>query len=107
MNLNAFIPAALGLVLAATPALAQLPDQRPDQRIMALSISDLDLATPQGQKELNSRIDRAIRDVCQTSRKATGTRLMSEETRTCIAKARASARAQVAAAMAQQSQQGG
>lgn len=74
MNLNAFIPAALGLVLAATPALAQLPDQRPDQRIMALSISDLDLATPQGQKELNSRINRAIRDVCQTSRKATGTR---------------------------------
>lgn len=107
MNLIAFTPAVLGLALAAPPALAQLPEQNPQQRITNLSVSDLDLATPQGQKELNWRINRAIRDVCQTGRQATGTRVMSHEARDCIAKARASAQAQVALKMAEQARKGG
>lgn len=107
MKLFALTPAVLGMALAATPALAQSPQPGSEQRILSFSVSDLDLATPKGQKELNWRINRAIRDVCQTGRHATGTRLMSEEAKTCIAKARASAQAQVAQKMAEQGQKGG
>jgi UrcA family protein len=93
MKLIATATATIGLTLAATPALAQTPEQR----TVTFQTSDIDLATPKGQKELNRRIDRAIRDVCQTRNLATGSRVPAPETTTCISQARNSAQAQAQA----------
>lgn len=107
MKLFALTPAVLGMALAATPALAQIADKSERQRVTNISVDDLDLATPQGQKELNWRMNRAVRDVCQTGRHAIGTRVMSHDARGCIAQARASVQAQVALKMAEQTRKGG
>jgi UrcA family protein len=103
MKLIACVPAALGLVLAATPALAELPEQR----TVTFTTSDIDLATPKGQKELNWRIERAVRNVCQTHITNSSSRILSEDAKTCIAKARSSAQQQVARIMANEGQKGG
>jgi UrcA family protein len=107
MKCIALAPAAFVMALAVTPAAAQLPDQSDAPRALTFSVSDLDLATPKGQKELDWRISRAIREVCQTTAITTGTRVMSPETRACITEARASIKAQVAQITAEQSQKGG
>jgi UrcA family protein len=103
MKLIAHATAALGLVLAATPALAELPEAR----TVTFTTSDIDLATPKGQKELNWRVARAVRNVCQTGDRTTGSRIMTAEARACIAKARNSALQQVAALIAAKEQKGG
>lgn len=102
MKLIALAPAALGLVLAATPALAELPEQR----TATFTTSDLKLGTPEGQKELNWRIERAVRNVCQIGRRDAGTRILTEDAKACITKARNSARQQVAALMAGEGRKG-
>jgi UrcA family protein len=102
MKLIAFAPAALGLVLAATPALAQLPDQR----TVTFTTSDINLATTEGQKELNWRIERAVRNVCQVGYRAQGSRILTDDVKVCITKARNSAQQQVAALMAGQGKKG-
>ncbi|MFN3990293.1 MAG: UrcA family protein [Erythrobacter sp.] len=102
MKLIALAPAALGLALAATPALAQLPEQR----TVTFTTSDINLATPRGQKELNWRIDRAIRHVCQLGHRDAGSRILTDDARTCITKARNSAQQQVAALMAAEARKG-
>jgi UrcA family protein len=103
MNLIATIPAALGLVLAAAPALAETPQQR----TVTFTTSGIDLATPAGQKELNWRIERAVRNVCDTQTADTNSRILSAEAKACIAKARSSAQRQVARIMASEGQKGG
>ena len=103
MTLIASATAALGLVLAATPALAQLPELR----TAIITTSDINLATPQGQKELNWRIDRAIRNVCQLGYRDMSGRILTDDAKTCIAKARSSAQAQVARLTASEAQKGG
>lgn len=102
MKLIALAPAALGLVLAATPALAQMPEQR----TVEVSTSGLKLGTPEGQKELNWRIERAVRDVCQIAPRDAGSRILTEDAKTCLAKARNSAQQQVAALMAAERNKG-
>ncbi|WP_298470816.1 UrcA family protein [uncultured Erythrobacter sp.] len=88
--------AALGLV--ATPAFAG-PAKGESTSV---SFAGLDLETAEGQKILQARIDSAARSVCQVDRIRTGTRLKSSEARDCYAKARASAKRQVATAIADQ-----
>ncbi len=95
--------AAFGLVLAATPALAETPEQRS----VTFSVAAIDLSTPKGQRELNGRINRAVRDVCQTASLTTGSRILPQDAQDCIAKARASAARQVARLMAAESAKGG
>lgn len=102
MKRNAFAPAALGLVLAATPALAELPEQR----TVTFTTGDLKLTTPEGQKELSWRIERAVRDVCQISARDAGSRMLTADAKACIAKARNSAQQQVAALMAAEARKG-
>ena len=85
--------AAIGLAGAAiSPALAG------EVQTMTISVStdDLDLGTVKGQKTLDQRVEKAVRGVCRTTSVTTGSRIMSEETRTCLAKARSDARRQVA-----------
>lgn len=96
MKLFASAAAALGLALAAAPTLANAPKQR----MATITTSDIDLATPKGHKELNRRIDRAVRSVCQINNLAAGSRTLTHEAHTCIAKARTSAQSQVARIMA-------
>lgn len=56
----------------AAPALAQSADMTtvtaPHGRSIAVSTSDLDLASADGQRELDERLWRAARDVCSFTR---------------------------------------
>jgi UrcA family protein len=103
MKLIASATAALGLVLAATPALAELPEKR----TATFGTGDIDLSTQQGQKEINWRIDRAVRHVCQIGASNPNARLLSKDAQDCVAKARSSAQQQVARLMSAESEKGG
>lgn len=98
MKTFALATAALGLAVTATPALAG-PSDRPVEKV---STAGLDLATPAGQKLLERRITRAAKSVCQVDQVRTGTRLKRAANQACVAKARASAKRQVAAMIADQ-----
>ncbi len=100
--------AAAGIAAsAATPAFANAISQDPEGRMVALvNTTDLDLATAEGQRELDQRVNRAVRAVCRTTNIATGTRIISREAQDCLANARKSARQQVAALKAAE-QRGG
>ncbi len=85
--------AAIGLAGAAiSPALAG------DVQTMTISVqtADLDLGTAAGQKTLDQRVEKAVRSVCRTTSVQSGSRVMSQEARACLAKARSDARQQVA-----------
>ncbi len=95
--------AAIGLAGAAvTPAFAQ----QFDHRTASVSYADVDLGTAKGQKILDRRIEKAVRNVCRATNLDTGTRIMSNDALNCLAKARADAKRQVAALKANE-QRGG
>lgn len=92
--------AALGLAGAAiTPALAG----NTDRMTMTVSIADIDLATAKGQRALDQRLEKAVRTVCRATDPTTGSRILSQESRACVAKARASVKQQLAALSAKTS----
>lgn len=95
--------AALGLASAAiSPALAG------NAQTLTIDVltSDIDLNTAQGQKTLDQRVEKAARHVCRTTSITTGSRMMNQSTRACLAKARSDARQQIAA-LALEQQRGG
>ena len=92
MKTLALATATIGLAFTATPAFAGEADV-PTQEV---SISGLDLDTAAGQRMLDQRIERAARNVCRYDEQRVGTRIRSNEARACLAKARASAKQQVA-----------
>jgi UrcA family protein len=95
--------AALGLAGAAiSPALAG-DIQKTTIRV---STSDIDLGTAKGQKILDKRVEKAVRQVCRTTSLTTGSRMMSRDALACLAKARTDAKRQVAARTLEQ-QRGG
>ena len=95
--------AALAFAGAAiTPAMAG----NAEKMKVYVNTSDLDLGTAKGQKALDQRVEKAVRHVCRTTDINTGTRVMSQEARTCLAKARTDAKQQVAALVTEQ-QRGG
>lgn len=77
--------AAFGIVLSAQVAAAGTAGSQ-----MMVQSSDLDLASPQGQRELDRRIDRAARKVC-TVAATTGTQI-NRVNRSCYTAAVASVR---------------
>lgn len=94
---------ALGLAGAAvTPAFAG----KSEPRTASVSYADTNLGTAKGQKILGQRIEKAVRNVCRTTNLDTGTRIMNSAALNCLAKARADAKRQVAALMANE-QRGG
>lgn len=93
--------ASLGLAFTATPAFAGS-----DVPTRNVSTAGLDLASPAGQEILDRRIDRAAREVCGSAVQPVGTRVPSFDSRKCVAKARASAKSQMATIIADQ-QRGG
>ncbi|WP_427966133.1 UrcA family protein [Altererythrobacter sp.] len=94
--------AALGLMLAATPAAADT-SETPGVKI---EYRDLDLDTPEGQEKLERRIDAAASQICKLNERRTGTRLPSRASKQCFAEARATAKSQMATLIANQ-QRGG
>ena len=95
MKTFALAAATIGLAVTAAPAFA---DDRPT---MNVSLKGLDLDTAEGQKMLDTRIDRAAREVCGYDKVRTGTRMRSTAVQDCYEKARASAKQQVAAIVEQ------
>ena len=93
LNSKALISLALciGSLAVSTPALAQ-------ERSVKVTVRDLDLVNPSDQAELQSRVARAVRDVCSDN----GTRGVRErmEAKECEARTQASAETKVAARIA-------
>lgn len=89
--------AAASLAVTASPALAGDGTNH-----MTVHHADLDLASKQGVKALESRIDRAARVVCGASTPAVTTLREAAETRRCIAKAKAGSKQHFAAVVEQQ-----
>ena len=95
---------AFGLGGAAiSPALAG------NAELMTISVptADINLATAQGQKTLDQRLEKAVRTVCRTTSLTTGSRVLTQETRACLAKARSDVKQQVAALYTRNEQRGG
>ncbi|MBY0342667.1 MAG: UrcA family protein [Sphingomonadales bacterium] len=85
--------AAAGLAgTAITPAFAEDAPRRTTQ----ISVADLDLGTAAGQRTLDKRIEKAVREVCRTVSVKTGTRIMDQDAQNCLARARADAKQQMA-----------
>lgn len=89
----AIAAAALGLACTANPAFAA--DTQPMS--VDVSVDGLDLSTTAGQKLLERRIEQAARTVCRANHPNTGTRIISQQARACLAKARTQAREQMTA----------
>lgn len=95
--------AALGLAGAAIgPAMAA----EMQHKTIRVSTTDIDLGTAKGQKILDKRVEKAVRQVCRTTSLTSGSRVMSRDALACLAKARTNAKQQVAALVLEQ-QRGG
>nr|WP_298931810.1 UrcA family protein [uncultured Erythrobacter sp.] len=92
MKTFALATAALGLAFTAAPAFAGTGDV-PVEKI---NLEGINLDTPAGQKMLDQRIERAAKSVCRMNQARTGSRLKASEARACVAKAKASAKRQLA-----------
>lgn len=106
-------PLALALLSAAAmttmaaPTLARTgPIADFTVRSVAVEIGDLDLATAEGQRKLQTRVDRAVRQACRVTDPQSGRRAFNPDARNCLANARAHANRQVAALLGD-SQRGG
>ena len=99
--------AALGAALIAAPAIAGTNAATSGSgQSIKVQYADLNLATAAGQEQLSRRIDSAARKVCKVGEHRTGTRIQSSERKECYAKARQSARSQMAS-MVSENQRGG
>ena len=103
MKMFTLAAATIGLAVTATPALA-------GERIVnttTVTTAGLDLSTIEGQEMLDRRVKAAARKVCGVENVSTaGSRIKSLSARSCYQKALASAKQQVASAVAEQ-QRGG
>lgn len=79
------IPLALAATaLLASPAFAANSQSKTTQ----VSYSDLDLSTQAGQQELDKRLERAARSVCDLDQSTVGTRIPSRAGKKCYKAAR-------------------
>lgn len=108
MKTLAMTLAALGLAgTAISPAVAgPVYGGNLDRMTISVPTNDLDLGTAEGQKRLDQRVEKAVRTVCRTTSLTTGSRIMSQESKACLAKARTDAKQQVALLMSNE-QRGG
>ncbi|MEP2735296.1 MAG: UrcA family protein [Erythrobacter sp.] len=92
---------ALGAALIAAPAFAGTPAPQSGAQSAAIYYADLNLDTAAGQEQLERRIDAAARKVCNVGKHRTGTRIPSAGSKACFAKARQSARSQMASVISE------
>ena len=64
---------------------------------ISIEYSDLNLASPEGQRKLERRIDAAARKVCNLDRVQTGTRIRNPDALVCYEQAKVQAKRQLAA----------
>lgn len=83
--------AAAAAAIATLFTFAAMPSAHAEST--AVQVADLDLSTDDGQAKLDSRIDRAVRNVC--SEAITGSRIATID-KDCASRARASIEKQVA-----------
>ena len=95
------------LALAAGAARAQPADGLGPAPQARVAFADLNLATAQGQEQLDRRIDAAARAMCGIADIRTGTILQGTKQKQCFERARATARQQVATHLAQNDAAGG
>ena len=99
------IAAAAALALGGTAAHAGT-DANAVQKAQAVQVADLDLSTSEGRAELQTRLDRAARDVCGMSEKTTGSRLPSKAARKCLRETQAKMTVQFAHLLDEESRGG-
>lgn len=87
---------AIAITLAATSA--QAAPERVSTSVTVV-YTDLDLATPAGQRSLHHRIAQAARRVCGIEEATTGTRMTSVDASDCYQQALRNVRTHVADAM--------
>lgn len=85
--------ATIATLGAATPALAES---------VVIEYRELNLASIEGQKVLERRVDRAARQVCGMNDLRTGTRIPTAEAAQCYAKAKKQAFQQISAMVDQE-----
>ena len=78
---------SLALIAAAGLAVVAAPVAAANQSV-TVEYKDLNLSSPKGQKILERRIDAAARQVCGADSTVTGTRIVSRESRACMANAK-------------------
>jgi UrcA family protein len=94
MKSLAKIIAALALAgTAFSPAYAAPTEKMTIQ----VEYGDINLASVEGQKQLDRRLEKAVRTVCRTQSHNGGSRILNLDAKACLAKARADVRQQVAA----------
>ncbi len=93
------LSATLTVAVMAATATAHAETVRQSQEVR---FNDLDLASSQGQRQLERRIQRAARTVCGMDEIATGTRLASRESSRCYNQALRDTREQTAIANGRQ-----
>lgn len=91
-----FTLAAAAISLAGTAITPALAGQ-PVLRTAEIAFGDLDLGTAEGQRTLDRRIEKAVRQVCRTVSVQTGTKIMDRDAQDCLVRARAEAKQKVAA----------
>ena len=74
---------ALGAAVLAAPVAAK--DEAPT---VGVHYGDLDLSSPDGQRQLDLRLERAAREVCGMDEKMTGSHLRADHSRVCYREAR-------------------
>jgi len=79
--------ASVGVLFATTPASAEG---------LQIKYDDLNLSSVEGQKILDSRIDRAAKEACGLNNQTTGTRVPSRSAQKCFNEVKKSATAQMA-----------
>lgn len=97
---SAILAAALGAAMLSAPAVAAGPST-------GIRYADLNLTTPEGQAQLDRRIDDAAKAMCGIADIRTGTILQGTKQKECYESAKASAHKQIAERLSHQTQQGG
>jgi len=101
MRLPVLTAVCTAAALFASPVTAQA-----EAASRSVDISGIDLATPEGQRLLDRRVEAAARAVCEADRVQTGTRIPSSSIGECLETARNSAREQITAAIAKRNRGG-
>ncbi|WP_164549739.1 UrcA family protein [Altericroceibacterium xinjiangense] len=100
MKIFTLVSAAAALALAAPAFAAQ-----PAGNSVEVQYRDLDLSSPQGMAELDRRLDKAARQVCNLNATKTGTRIPDTESRLCYKETKDQLKQHIAA-MAQKNRLG-
>lgn len=79
--------AAACALISSTAAMPALAGETQEPVTMSVKYKDLNLGSPEGQKQLELRLQRAAKRVCGYDSPITGSRIVSRERKACFDKA--------------------